>query len=119
MSSGTTRIKPARDMRAVRCAAGGKAGENDMFCAPNYAVSSQISDAKPLRSFNWLTFGVAFLPRAFHLCVVDSSAIIPPGPREGPPEPDRPFDLNSQRMNFNAYPAEGRSSRVPLPENEH
>ena len=44
--------------------------------------------------------------RAFHLCVVDSSAVIPPGPREGPDEPDRKFNLNSQRMSFNAYPAE-------------
>mmetsp|Transcript_75901 Transcript_75901/g.123269 ORF Transcript_75901/g.123269 Transcript_75901/m.123269 type:complete len:115 (+) Transcript_75901:210-554(+) len=55
--------------------------------------------------------------RAFHLAVVDSSAIIPPGPREGPPEPDRSFVLQSQRMNFNAYPAEERGSLKP--ENEH
>ena len=43
--------------------------------------------------------------RAFHLAVVDSSAVIPPGPREGPDEPDRNLDLNSQRMQFKAFPA--------------
>ena len=46
--------------------------------------------------------------RAFHLAVIDSSAIIPPGPRTGPDQqPDaRAMALNSQRSNFNAYPAE-------------
>ena len=50
--------------------------------------------------------------RAFHLCVVDSSAVIPPGPREGPDEPNRGYDLNSQRMKFKAYPAEQYKSTL-------
>jgi len=54
--------------------------------------------------------------RAFHLRVVDSSAVIPAGPREGPDEPDRRFELNSQRMKFAAYPAEGEP---PIPEYDH
>ena len=103
-----------KQVKMARCA------PQDMLSAHKFPTQGHFVLSTRLElPFNWLTFGVAFFPRAFHLCVVDSSAIIPPGPREGPPEPDRPFDLNSQRMNFNAYPAEVRSSRVPFPENEH